>query len=1122
MKTRLRKAFAAIIVLLMPAVNFGQAPPLGTAAPFALFTTTGAFGVTGAATTVTGDVGTNAGAFTAFPPGTLNGTKHVIDPVSVTAAADVQTAYGSMSTITCGSVIGVTMGGGQILLPDVYCTGAASTINGDLTLDGGGDPNALFIFKIGGALATTVNSHILLTGSASLCNVYWQVNGEVDLGENSLFQGTILANGAINLLDGATLLGRGLSQAGAISLQTNVVTLSPQQVASTISADGATTFCEGGSVTLSGNVGGIWSNGATTASIIVSTSGDYFVTNTNNCASAISNHIVVTVNPLPVCTITGNGSVCEGQTTQLCAPDGYASYSWSTGATSRCINVTTAGTYSVTVTSASGCQSTCSKTLLLNQLPIAAVVTASGPTTFCTGGSVILSGNVGGTWSTRAKTASITVTTSGDYFLTNTNACGSVTSNHIVVTVNPIPNCTITGNGSICEGQTAHLCAPAGYASYSWSTGETTACIDVTKTGTYSVTVTNASGCSSTCSKDVTVNQLPTASVITAGGPISFCTGGNVILSGNIGGVWSTGATTASITVTKSGNYSVTNKNACGSVTSNIIVVTVLPLPNCTITGNCTICLGQTIQLCAPAGYAQYLWSTGATTTCINVTKAGTYSVTVTNASGCSSTCSKTVTVNTLPIASVIKACGPTTFCQGKSVVLSGNIGGVWSNGATTPTITVTTSGDYFVTNKNACNSVTSNHIIVTVNPLPDCTITGNGLICLGQTTQLCAPGGYAKYLWSTGATTSCITVTKAGTYSVTVTNASGCSSTCCKTVNVSTLPIASKISACGPTTFCQGGSVKLSGNYCGVWSNGATTPSITVTTGGDYYVTNKNDCNSVTSNHILVTVNPLPTATTGPNVSICCGESATLGALPIAGNTYCWKPATGLSSATIANPVAKPAVTTTYYLTETITATGCQKTNCVTVKVNAAPKITTQPANTTACVGGTARFLVCATGDGLKYQWRKGTINVTNGGNISGATTSTLKIYPVKSTDAASNYNVVVTGTCSPVITSSNVSLTLSKAEAIASSDVGNTNEVVTIYPNPFSTSMNVVLNDESQINKYDLLMYNAWGAEVMNTALMTKSTTFMTVNLPAGIYFYKVIDHDRTIQSGKLISQW
>jgi len=272
-----------------------QAPNLGSLSDFALFTAAGAFNSTGAATIVTGDVGTNVGAYT-FTNGVLIGTSHVANAVTAQAAAEVSTAYMYLDALTCGSVIGTTLGSGQILQPDIYCLGGASTINGNLILDAAGDQNAIFIFQIDGALATTTLSSVTLINSASLCNVFWQVNGAVSLGNSSVFVGTIIAEGAIELLQNATLNGRGLSTAGAISLDDNIVTqptgISPS--APIITANGATTICIGDSVTLSGNVGGIWSTGQTTSSIIVKTAGDYYVINSNGCGSDTSNHILVT------------------------------------------------------------------------------------------------------------------------------------------------------------------------------------------------------------------------------------------------------------------------------------------------------------------------------------------------------------------------------------------------------------------------------------------------------------------------------------------------------------------------------------------------------------------------------------------------------------------------------------------------------------------------------------------------------------------------------------------------------------------------------------------------------------------------------------------------------------
>lgn len=507
MKGTLLSALNAIFLFLTSVSTFAQSPPdLRSTSGFALFTAAGAFSNVGASTIVTGDVGTNVGAFSAFPPGVLVGQQHVADPASAQAATDVDLAYGEMSTITCGSVISTTMGGGQSLLPNVYCLGAASTINGDLILDGQGDPGSLFIFKIDGALATTVNSRIILTNSASLCNVYWQVNGQVDLGDNSIFQGTILANGAINLLEGATLNGRALSRAGAIGLHNNIVTISGQANASVITADGPVNFCAGGSVVLSGNAGGTWSTGATTPTITVTAAGDYFITNTNNCGSAISNHIIVTVNDLPVCTITGSSSTCKGQSTQLCVPayEG-ASYLWSTGATTNCITVNAAGTYSVTVTSAAGCVSVCTKTVRVASAP---VCTITGGSSICKGQSTELCAPKGCTkyrWSNGATTRCITVNKPGTYTVTSTNAAGCTSTCTKKVTTFVPPVCIISGPRSCRTGSSVQLCAPKGWWKYKWSNGATTRCINVSKAGTYKVTVSNTYGCPVTAARTVTI-----------------------------------------------------------------------------------------------------------------------------------------------------------------------------------------------------------------------------------------------------------------------------------------------------------------------------------------------------------------------------------------------------------------------------------------------------------------------------------------------------------------------------------------------------------------------------------------------------------------------------------------
>jgi hypothetical protein len=317
MKSKLLLFITAIALVSFPKVSFGQVPVLGTTSAFALFTAVGAFSNTGA-TNVTGDIGSNSATVTGFPPGTVVGNIYSQgSSQAAQAAIDVNTAYTSLSAMG-GSVLGISLGNGQILTPGVYNTGAASTLNGTLTLDGGNDPNALFIIRIGGAFATGTYSNVVLINSASLCNVYWQIGGQFDLGDGSVFRGTIIVDGAINLLGSSSLFGRGLSIAGAISLQNNIVTNPLVTAAGTIT--GAATVCPGQTgVTYSvppvtNATSYIWTlpagatitAGANTNSITVNfsavaVSGNITVQGSNSCGNGtVSANFAVIVNPLPI------------------------------------------------------------------------------------------------------------------------------------------------------------------------------------------------------------------------------------------------------------------------------------------------------------------------------------------------------------------------------------------------------------------------------------------------------------------------------------------------------------------------------------------------------------------------------------------------------------------------------------------------------------------------------------------------------------------------------------------------------------------------------------------------------------------------------------------------------
>lgn len=207
---------ASIAAFTCPKANFGQAPVLGSTAGFALFTSAGAVGNTGTSH-VTGHVGTNSGSSTGF--GNVNGVMNDNNAASALCSTDLLTAYSQLNGTTATFFPAPLLGNGQILNAGVYSVAGASTLNGILTLNGQGNPNAVFVIKISGPLSTNAGSKVKLTNSAKACNVFWKIEGLVSMAAGTSMKGTIIANNAaINISAGDTLEGRALSINGAVTV----------------------------------------------------------------------------------------------------------------------------------------------------------------------------------------------------------------------------------------------------------------------------------------------------------------------------------------------------------------------------------------------------------------------------------------------------------------------------------------------------------------------------------------------------------------------------------------------------------------------------------------------------------------------------------------------------------------------------------------------------------------------------------------------------------------------------------------------------------------------------------------------------------------------------------------
>ncbi|MCF8239044.1 MAG: ice-binding family protein [Saprospiraceae bacterium] len=205
-----------IASISIPNTTFAQAPDLGTAAGFVLFSTDGAVSHTGISQ-ITGNVGTNNGSSTGF--GNVNGVMHDGDPESAQCASDLLIAYNQLDGATPTFFPAPLLGNGQTLVPGVYSIGSAATLNLDLNLDAQGNSEAVFIIQIDGSLSTNADANVNLLNAAQACNVFWKVEGLISMASGTTMRGTLVANNAAIVLGtGNTLEGRALTTTGAITV----------------------------------------------------------------------------------------------------------------------------------------------------------------------------------------------------------------------------------------------------------------------------------------------------------------------------------------------------------------------------------------------------------------------------------------------------------------------------------------------------------------------------------------------------------------------------------------------------------------------------------------------------------------------------------------------------------------------------------------------------------------------------------------------------------------------------------------------------------------------------------------------------------------------------------------
>lgn len=623
----------------------------------------------------------------------------------------------------------------------------------------------------------------------------------------------------------------------------------------------------------------LWNTGATTAQISNLSAGTYSatVTDANGCSMSTGNLTVINESGnLALVDVTAYNELCGNGTgsVNITTSGGAAplTYQWDNGSTSEDLVNVSAGNYNCVITDANGCTVFASATVQ-NDPGILSIDNIIVTDETCGAGDgaldAIISGNANPTsyaWDSGQTTQDISALIAGTYTLTVTDNNGCTTSASAVVNNN-------SGTLQLVSGQvTNEICGGANGAidvevtggvaplTYSWDSGQTTEDLSGLSSGTYTLTITDNSGCSITAGPYTVNNSSGTLSATLNSSTDETCSNGGGSIDIDVTGgatpysySWSSGQTTEDISGLSAGTYTltVTDNNGC----SDDVTVTIVNDPgtleifNFFVTdetcGNGSGAIDINVVGGTP-GY-NFSWSNGPTTEDISGLSAGTYNVTVTDAVGCqvnSGNISVSNTSGNFTLDGIVindETCG-----DGSGSVDILHSGGVqpitwsWSNGGSSNSITGLNAGSYTGTATDA-NGCTINFSATVSNDPGNLAVTGvsTDATCSGANgaIDITVTGNNppTTYLWSNGATTEDITALNAGSYTVNITDNAGCATSYTTVVNTSGSPSVTGVTVTDENCGNADGAITVNvsggtGPYTYNWTSSQTTPCCTYT----------------------------------------------------------------------------------------------------------------------------------------------------------------------------------------------------------------------------------------------------------------------------------------------------
>ena len=793
----------------------------------------------------------------------------------------------------------------------------------------------------------------------------------------------------------------------------------------------------------------LWNDGVVGPVHTNSGLGDYFVTVTSATCKDVDTVRVTPANGVPQAnfyfTNNCNGSPVQFMDSTIITGSAITSWDWDFGdgfigaGQNPTHQFAANGTYNITliVGTAAGCTDTIVRPLTVNtnipfaqfSAPAICAGTSMSFTDQSTGSPSIWSWDFGdagsGSNSSNAQNPSHTYLSGGNYTITftvtNSAGCQSVVQQNVAVNSNPVINVV---DPSLCAGETINIIAPGGYAGYNWDNSIFSQSITVTPaiSTNYSITVTDGNGCTGSDVVTATVNLLPIAD---AGIDQTICEGANanLIASGGSNYTWTPGVLVGSnvvVTPASTTDYTVTVTNAFGCSSTDLVRVSVNPMPIVTTSTDVGVCKGESATISVTSGAGSILWTPGNfATTSVNVTPLATttYTVTVSDAIGCSGSASVTINVNPIPTASFSNS-GP--ICVNNSIqftdlsmIASGTINS-WNwdfgNGSTSSTqnsSSLYSSGGNFpirliVFSDKGCKDTSNSFVVVNAPPIVSAGLDQN--ICPGFNATLTGSGGIG-YDWNNGLyNTANVVVSPVVTtnYNVVVTDANGCTNSDVTTVVVNPVPVADAgidQSICfgeSTTIFAQGGlSYLWSPGNVGT-SNYSLTPNSTNT----YTVTVTNQFGCIDVDQVTIQVNPIPVANLTSSGAVCEGnvvaftDQSTVGSGSIA--NWSWNFGNNVSSS-LQNPSIPYSSPGNYTINLIVTSDyGCKDTVSQQQVIWATP--IAQLLNTSVCYGLPVDFTSNSTisdATALNYSWAFGDGN-TSSSAITSHTYASYGAYPI------------------------------------------------------------------------------------------------------------------------------